>query len=121
MRQKLFRTILFWQGLYYVVTGLWAIVSLESFSVITRHEVHGDAFEMQSIAALAGVLGLFFVWGARRLELRRPAAWLALGSAVAIIVLELVYFSEIRGTLFVPDLFEESFVAVLLGWALLRS
>lgn len=114
MKEKILKYILVWQGFYYGLTGIWAIVSLESFSLITRHPVH-DAFDMHSIAALAVVLGIMFVWGAYDVRYRFFAAVLALLSAVAIVIPELVYFSEIKGTLFVPDLFEEILIAVLLA------
>ena len=112
MKQKLLKYALIWQGLYYGLTGLWAIVSLKSFSQITGH--HGDPFEMYSIAGLAVVLGIAFLWGAYREEQRIFAAVLALLSAIAVIIPETVFFSEIRGTLFVPDLVEEIIVAILL-------
>ena len=116
---KLLKAVLIWQGLYYGLTGLWAIVSLETFSLITRHPIE-DAFDMHSIAALAVVLGIAFVWGAYDERYRFFAAVLALLSAIAIIVPELFYFSEIKNTLFVPDLAEETIVAVLLAVGLSR-
>lgn len=75
----------------------------------------GDPFEMYSIAGLAVVLGIAFLWGAYRESQRIFAAVLALLSAIAVIVPELIFFSEIKGTLFVPDLFEEIIVAMLLA------
>ena len=116
---KLLKAVLIWQGLYYGLTGLWAIVSLETFSLITRHPIE-DAFDMHSIAALAVVLGIAFVWGAYDERYRFFAAVLALLSAIAIIVPELFYFSEIQNKLFVPDLAEETIVAVLLAVGLSR-
>lgn len=102
--EKLLKTVLWVQGLYYGLTGLWAIMSLDSFSKITRH--YGDPFEMHSIAALAVVLGMAFIWGA----LRRNH--LVFGSALAVIIPEAVYFSEIKNTLFLWDLWEEIMVAM---------
>ena len=79
--KKVLKFVLVFQGLYFSLTGIWAIVSLESFSRITRH-VSEDAFEMHSIAALAVVLGLFFMYGASKDFLLRPTAFLVLGSAI---------------------------------------
>ena len=110
MTDKIFKLVLWVQGLYYGLTGLWAIVALDHFSRVTGH--YGDAFEMYSIAALAIVLGIAFIAGAVYEKYRTFAGWLVLGSAVAVIIPELVYFEEIRGTLFAYDLIEETIIAI---------
>jgi hypothetical protein len=69
---------------------------------------------MHSIAALAVVLGLAFIWGAMQGKYRVFAGWLLFGSAIAIISPEIVYFSsEVKNTLFLFDLFEETVIAAL--------
>ena len=114
MKAKILKILLWWQGLYYGITGIWAIVSLDSFSRITGHYDTGDAFEMHSIAALAVVLGLAFIWGAMQEKYRVFAGWILFGSAIAIIIPEIVYFSsEVKNTLFLFDLFEETVIAAL--------
>ena len=82
--KTILKIVLWWQGLYYVLTGLWAIVALDNFSRVTKH--FGDPFEMHAVAALAVVLGLAFIWGAICEPQRRFAGFLALGSAIAVIV-----------------------------------
>jgi hypothetical protein len=118
MRPKLLPWVLGVQGAYYALTGLWALVSLESFSRVTGHA--GDPFEMHSIAAMALVLGLFFVWSARHAALRRPVGALALGIAVAVLVPELIYLPRIGNpVLFWVDFAEETVVALVLAVILL--
>lgn len=118
MRAKLLPWVLGFQGAYYALTGLWALVSLESFSRVTGHA--GDPFEMHSIAAMALVLGLFFIRSAREPSLRRPAGALALGIAVAVLVPELIYLPQIGNpVLFWVDFAEETAVAVVLAAILL--
>ncbi len=113
VNNKMLKIILIFQGLYYVLTGLWAIVSLDSFSRITEH--YGDAFEMYSIAGMALVVGLFFIWAAYKEELRRPAGFLALGLVLAIVVPELIYLPKIGNPiLFWVDFAEESVVGLIL-------
>ena len=116
MQNRVLRVLLLWQGLYYGVTGIWALVALDSFSQVTGD--HGDAFDMHSIAALAVVLGIAFIRGAMGGKHLVFAGWLLLGSAMAVIVPELIYFSEIKGTLFLVDLLEEVSVAVIATFAL---
>ena len=113
MKTKLLKFILIFQGLYYSLTGLWVIVSLDSFSRITEH--HGEPFEMHSIAGMALIIGLFFIYSAGKEELRRPAGFLALGFVLAIIIPELIYLPKIGNPpLFWVDFVEESIVGLIL-------
>lgn len=109
--------LLTFQGLYYALTGLWAIVSLESFSRITRHS--GDPFEMHSIAAMALIIGLFFLWSSRKEELLRPVGYLALGFVLAVMIPELIYLPKIGNPiLFWVDFAEEGIIGILLAVSL---
>ncbi len=119
MKNKFIRFVLGFQGLYYLVTGGWAIVSLESFSGFTGH--YGDAFEMHSMATLIVALGLFFLWGAANENLARPAGFLALGSAIAVALPELIHLpGENISVLFWLDFAEETSVAAVLAFLLFR-
>lgn len=117
---KALKIILLFQGVYYISTAFWAIVSLDSFSQVTGH--FGDPFEMHSIAALALVLGIFFIWGVIKEEVRKYAAFLALGTAITVIIPELIYLPKIGNPiLFWIDFIEESIVALLLTMCLLAK
>ncbi len=119
--KTILKSVLIFQGLYWSLTGIWAIVSLESFSRITRH-FSEDAFEMHSIAALAVVLGLFFIYGASKDHLLRPTSFLLLGSAIAVIIPEVYYLPREGGfNLFWLDLIEEIVVALIVSVGLLGS
>ena len=120
MKTRLLKFILIFQGLYYSLTGLWAIVSLDSFSRITEHR--GEPFEMHSIAGMALVIGLFFIWSAFKEELRRPVGFLALGLVLAISIPELVYLPKIGNpTLFWVDFAEETIVGLFLIFILFNK
>ena len=120
IRIKILKLVLLFQGLYYSLTAIWAIVSLESFSRITQH--FGDPFEMYSIAGLALALGLFFLFSSRREELLRPVGFLALGSAIAVIIPEIIFLPrEGNPPLFWADFVEEVLVAVILAGALFKG
>lgn len=106
MRRGQLLTVVLWlQGLYYGLTGIWAAVSLESFFRVSG--LYSGPFEAHAIAALSILLGLAFIVGANQPRYRRFAGWLLLGAAVAVIVPELAYFGHIRDTLTVLDIPEE--------------
>lgn len=116
MNYKIFKFTLMFQGLYYAITGLWAIVNLESFSRLTNH--YGDPFEMYSIAGMALVVGLFLIWSAQKEVARKPAGFLALGFVLAVIIPEAIFLPQIGN----PPLFWIDFVIeAIIGFLLLIS
>ncbi len=115
MKTKLLKFVLVFQGLYYSLTGLWAIVSLESFSRATDHYHYGEPFEMHSIAAMALVLGIFLIYGALKEELQRAAGFLGLGFVFAVMIPELLYLPKIGNPfLFWVDFAVEGVIGILL-------
>ncbi len=103
-------------GAYYLITGIWAIISLESFNRFVMHEHPGGAFEMHSIAAMAVVLGIAFIYAAHDIGKNIPLVAVAFGIALAIILPELYYLPRMEGfNLFWFDLVEEIVVAIIFG------
>lgn len=117
LKSKILKFILIFQGLYYFLTGFWAIVNLKSFSQITEH--HGEPFEMYSIAGMAFVIGLFLLWSAFKEELRRPAGFLVIGLVLAIMIPELIYLPKMGNPiLFWLDFVEEGIIGFLVAFSL---
>jgi len=123
MRIKILKIALIIQGFYWGLTGLWAVISVDHFSMVTG--LHKEAldvterFEMVSIATLAIVLALFFLWGAFNATLLRPAALLAAGTAIAVIIPEAIFLPQMEGIfLFWLDFVEEIVIAVVILSAL---
>ncbi len=116
-KTKILKVTLIFQGFYYFLTGLWAIVNLDSFLRITEH--YGEPFEMHSIAAMALVIGLFLLWSAFKEDLRRPAGFLALGLVLAIMIPELIYLPKMGNPiLFWIDFIEEGTIGLLVAFSL---
>ncbi len=103
-------------GLYYFGTGLWAIINLEHFNRVVGHLHPGGGFEMHSIAAMAIVLGIAYLYAARNIQKNLPIVALAFGMAIAVILPELYYLPTMEGfNLFWLDLAEEIAVMLLFG------
>ncbi len=118
-KSKFGKYVVGFQGLYYIVTGLWALISIESFNKIISHAHEGPAFEMHSIAAMALVLGLYYIYSVKDknwFKTRKDIIYLVIGINLSIILVELIYFSAITGTLFLFDLIEEIIITILLLW-----
>lgn len=123
MRTKILKFVLIFQGLYWGLAGLWAVISVDHFSLVTGlHSEPLDVtgrFEMVSIATLSIALAIFFIWGARNKNLLKPAALLAVGTAIAVIIPEAIYLPQMEGIfLFWLDFAEEIVITVVILTAL---
>ena len=70
------------QGVYYILTGLWPLVSMQSFELVTGPKT--DDWLVQTVGLLLAVIGMTLLARARR---ARPAAdtrLLSGGTALAV-------------------------------------
>ena len=116
-KAKLGKYVIGFQGFYYFITGLWASISLESFNAVVGHTHPGPGFEMHSIAAMSVVLGLYYLHIVRKpdwFKTNRDIAYLVIGVALAVVLVELVYLPGMGFNLFWFDMVEEAIIAILL-------
>jgi hypothetical protein len=107
------RVILAGQGLYYVATAVWSLVSIGTFHAVTGPKV--DTWLVKTVGALVGVMGVVMLIGALR---KRPAAEsvvLATGSALALAAVDTWYAAKGRiSRIYLADAVEELAAALLL-------
>ncbi len=106
---SLLRRVLTFQGIFLGIVNLWALLVPAHF--LSFANPLGTLFQAQSFAALSLVLAIYFLVGAWREDLLRPAAFLGLGSAIAIVLVELFYLPGIGWTLLWFDLIVEASLA----------
>lgn len=105
------------QGLYYVVTGVWPLVSLGSFVRVTGPKA--DGWLVKTVAALVSVIGLALLHGARRRRVTPELQFLGAGSALALATIDAVYTSSRRiAAVYLGDAAAE--LALAAGWAAAR-
>ncbi len=90
------------QGAFYLVLNLWALLATGHF--LSFANPTGDLFEARSFGALSLVLAVFFLVSAFREDLLRPAAFVGLGSALAIMLVELFHLPALGWSLLWFDL-----------------
>ena len=113
--------VIAFQGFYYLITGLWALIALDSFNRVVGHGHQGLAFEMHSIAAMSVVLGLYYISVVRKpdwFKKRIDVAYLVIGVALAVVIVEIVYLPLMGWNLFWLDLAEEVLIVLLLLWVI---
>jgi hypothetical protein len=103
------------QGAYYLLTGLWPIVSLKTFYAVTGPK--RDGWLVQTVGSMIASIGSTLLLAARR---RMPSAelvWLGASSAAALIAVDVVFVRRRR----IPRIYLADAVAelgLLAGWAL---
>ena len=80
------------QGSYYLITGLWAIVHIESFQKITGPKT--DLWLVKTVGLLLAVIGAGLLLAASRQQFEPAVVLIAMGSAAALIAIELVYVAK---------------------------
>lgn len=80
------------QGLYYLVTGIWPILSIRTFLMVTGPKT--DIWLVKTIGLLLIVIGAVLLTAAIRRKVAPEVLILATGSAAAIAVIELIYVSN---------------------------
>lgn len=103
------------QGLYYIISGLWAQVSIETFMKVTGPKT--DIWLVKIVGLLLVVSGVVLILSTLRRRVPLEIAVLATGNAVVLIGVELVYV--LNGTIspiYLLDALIEA--AFILGWIL---
>ena len=105
------RGVLAFQGLYYVLTGVWPLISLRTFEAVTGPKT--DDWLVQTVGVLAAVIGAALLVGSKREPPHLETLTLSVLSAVGFIAVDVVFV--LRGTISSIYLVDAAAQAVLLG------
>lgn len=120
----LFTGLLWFQGLYYLVTGLWPLVSIETFQLVTGpktdHLVTGndaDHWLVMTVAVLIVGISVALLVAAWRRQNSPESAVLAIGSALGLTAIDIIYVTrQVIAPIYLADAAAE--VLLLLFWAI---
>lgn len=110
------RTLAALQGVYYALTGIWPLVSLSTFLIVTGPKT--DLWLVQTVGVLVLVMGAALV--AAAWERRFPLAlWiLAMGGAAGFLAVDVVFHLEGKiGSVYLLDAVAQG--ALLVAWGML--
>jgi hypothetical protein len=77
------------QGVFYLATGLWALVDIQSFQLVTGPKT--DLWLVKTVGLLVTVVGAVLISASRRGRITPEVALLAVGSALSLATIDLVY------------------------------
>lgn len=118
--------LLWTQGVYYLATGLWPLLSIETFQQVTgpktdhlqaRAPTEADHWLVMTVAVLVVAVAASLLTAALRRNGAAETVVLAACAAVGLTAIDAVYVSrEVIAPIYLADAAVE--VAFLLGWAL---
>jgi len=105
------------QGGFYLLTGLWPLISMSSFEAVTGRKT--DKWLVRMVALLAAVIGLAVLLASRRKRIPGESLLLASGSAAGFAAVDLYYV--IAGRISRVYLLDALAEAVILGLLLAHA
>ncbi|MBA3892341.1 MAG: hypothetical protein H0X69_01410 [Gemmatimonadales bacterium] len=110
-------TVAMVQGLFYLATGVWALVDLDSFMAVTGPKV--DHWLVKTVGALVTVIGVVFLAAAGSRRVTPEIVLLGVGCALSLAAIDVIYVSIGRiSSIYLLDAVAE--VGVAAAWALTR-
>jgi hypothetical protein len=105
------------QGVFYLLTGLWPIVDIDSFQRVTGPKT--DLWLVRTVGALVTVVGATLISAARRRRVTDEIVMLGVGCALALMAIDLIYALSGRiSAIYLADAIVEIGLAAL--WAIAR-
>lgn len=112
---RLLRLLPLGQGLYFLLTAVWALVSIGTFQLVTGPKT--DLWLVRTVAVLVGVIGSVLLVAWARDAVTLEVALLAAGSALGLAAIDVFYVVVGRiSPVYLLDAAAE--LALLLGWGL---
>ncbi len=94
------------QGLFYIITGLWSLVSIDTFQAVTGPKT--DLWLVKTVGAMLIVSGAVFLTAALRRRFSLEILMLAVGNALALAAVDIIYALQGRISLiYLLDAFVE--------------
>jgi hypothetical protein len=114
------RAIAVAQGLFYLGTGVWPLLDIDSFQVVTGPKV--DLWLVRTVGVLVGVVGAVLLLTARSRRITAEIVLLAAGCAVGLAAIDLVYALSGRiSSIYLADAVAELALAGLWTFAWSRA
>jgi hypothetical protein len=107
-----FRTVANVQGLYFLVTGLWPLLHVDSFQAVTGPKA--DLWLVYTVGALVSAIGVALLVAAGNGRISVETATLAIGSALVLAAIDVIFVA--RDVISWVYLLDAAAEVVLVGW-----
>lgn len=86
------RLLAAFQGAYFLLTGIWPLLSIASFQAVTGRKT--DLWLVKTVGVLIIVIGLVLLLAAWRATFSAEVIFLAVGSAVGLMGIDITYVTR---------------------------
>jgi len=100
------------QGAYFLLTGLWPLLSIDSFQAVTGRKM--DLWLVYTVGSMVGVIGLTLLVAAFSRRITPEIGVLAIGSALGLAAIDVIFVA--RGVLSWVYLADAVAELALVGW-----
>jgi hypothetical protein len=102
------------QGVYFLITGVWPLVSMKTFLLITGPKT--DLWLVKTVGLILAVIGGVLIYAQRTATINPPVILLAIGVALALALVEFIYvIKRVISPIYLADAFAE--LILILWWA----
>jgi energy-converting hydrogenase Eha subunit E len=114
---KVLQRVAVTQGAFYLATGVWPLIDIDSFQAVTGPKV--DLWLVRTVGVLVSVIGVVLITAARRRRIGLEVALLAVGSALGLATIDAVYaLSGVISPVYLADAAVE--LALVAAWMFCR-
>lgn len=92
--KQLYSLLSWGQAVYYLVTAMWALVSIRTFQKVTGPKT--DIWLVKTVSVLIGAVGVVLAYAGSRKEPVPEVPLLALGSAAGLTAIDVIYVAKQR-------------------------
>jgi hypothetical protein len=104
--------VAFVQGLYFLITGIWPLLSMKTFLLITGPKT--DLWLVKTVGLILAVIGAVLLYAQMTGTINMPVILLAIGSALALALIEIIYVSKrVISPIYLADAVAEF---ILISW-----
>lgn len=82
-------TVALVQGVYFLVTGIWPLLSMNTFLKITGPKT--DLWLVKTVGLILAVIGAILIYAYITAAVHPPVVFLAIGVALSLTIVEIVY------------------------------
>lgn len=116
--RALARFLLIGQAVYFLVTGVWPLVSIDTFQMVTGPKA--DLWLVKTVGLLVTVIGVALIDAARRRELTSTAIVLAVGSSLSLLMIDVIYVArQVISPIYLLDAVLQ--ILLLIGWTFVAA
>jgi hypothetical protein len=103
------------QGIYFVVFGIWPILSMKTFLAVTGPKT--DLWLVKTVGIILAVIGTVLIVAQVNTQINMAIIILAIGSALSLAIVEFAYVAKkVISPIYIGDAILE---LILIGWWLL--